>query len=50
VAEGGVRLHPDTARQIAAEQEKRSRPTRVALVAVLAVIAAALLYALQRLS
>lgn len=49
VAEGGVRLHPDTARQIAAEQEKRTRPTRVALVAVLAVIAVALLYALQRL-
>lgn len=49
VAEGGVRLHPDTAKQIAAEQEKRSRPTRVALVAVLAVIAAALVYALQRL-
>ena len=49
VAEGGVRLHPDTAKQIAAEQEKRTRPTRVALVAVLAVIAAALIYALQRL-
>lgn len=48
VAEGGVRLHPDTARQIAAEQERRSRPTRVALIAVLAVIAAALLFALQR--
>jgi len=49
VAEGGVRLHPDTARQIAAEQEKRSRPTRVALVVVLAVIAAALVFAVQRL-
>ncbi len=49
VAEGGVRLHPDTAIQIAAEQERRSRPTRVALIAVLVVIAAALLFALQRL-
>lgn len=49
VAEGGVRLHPDTAIQIAAEQEKRSRPTRIALIAVLAVIALALLFALQRL-
>jgi ubiquinone biosynthesis protein len=49
VAEGGVRLHPDTARQIAEEQEKRSRPTRIALVGVLAVIAGALIYALERL-
>jgi ubiquinone biosynthesis protein len=49
VAEGGVRLHPDTAIQIAAEQERRSRPTRVALIVVLGVIAAALLFALQRL-
>ncbi|HJS45248.1 MAG TPA: 2-polyprenylphenol 6-hydroxylase [Rhizomicrobium sp.] len=48
VAEGGVRLHPDTAIQIAAEQERRSRPTRVALIAVLAVIALALVFALQR--
>lgn len=48
VAEGGVRLHPDTARQIAVEQEKRSRPTRVALIVVLTVIALALLFALQR--
>jgi len=49
VAEGGVRLHPDTARQIAAEQEKRSRPARIALIAVLAVIALALVLALYRL-
>jgi ubiquinone biosynthesis protein len=49
VAEGGVRLHPDTAIQIAAEQERRSRPTRVALIAVLVVIAVALIFALQRL-
>jgi len=38
VAEGGVRLHPDTAIQIAAEQERRSRPTRVALIGVLVLI------------
>jgi ubiquinone biosynthesis protein len=49
VAEGGVRLHPDTAIQIAAEQERRSRPARIALIAVLAVIALALMFALQRL-
>jgi ubiquinone biosynthesis protein len=42
VAEGGVRLHPDTAIQIAAEQERRSRPTRVALIGALLVIVAAL--------
>jgi ubiquinone biosynthesis protein len=38
VAEGGVRLHPDTAREIAREQEKRSRPTRLALVGVIALV------------
>jgi ubiquinone biosynthesis protein len=32
VAEGGVRLHPDTARAIAEEQERRSRPWRAAAV------------------
>jgi ubiquinone biosynthesis protein len=30
VAEGGVRLHPDTARQIAREQDRRTRPWRAA--------------------
>jgi len=49
VTEGGVRLHPDTANQIAVEQERRARPTRVALIAVLAVIAVVLLFALKRL-
>ncbi|HEY8255902.1 MAG TPA: 2-polyprenylphenol 6-hydroxylase [Rhizomicrobium sp.] len=48
VAEGGVRLHPDTAIQIAVEQERRSRPTRIALIAVLGVIALVLILALQR--
>jgi ubiquinone biosynthesis protein len=48
VAEGGVRLHPDTTRAIAAEQERRSRPTRMALIAMLGVIALALLFVLQR--
>jgi ubiquinone biosynthesis protein len=42
VAEGGVRLHPDTAIEIAAEQERRSRPARIALIAVLVIIAAVL--------
>ena len=48
VAEGGVRLHPDTALQIAVEQERRSRPTRVALIVVLGVIALVLVLVLQR--
>jgi ubiquinone biosynthesis protein len=43
VAEGGMRLHPDTARQIAREQDRRNRPLWFALIALLAVIAAALL-------
>jgi predicted nucleic acid-binding Zn ribbon protein len=37
-----VRLHPDTAIQIAAEQERRSRPTRLALIGVLVLIVAVL--------
>jgi ubiquinone biosynthesis protein len=45
VAEGGMRLHPDTARAIAAEQERRARPARVALLILLALIAASLLFA-----
>jgi ubiquinone biosynthesis protein len=43
VAEGGVRLHPDTARAIAREQDRKSRPLRLTLIALLAVIAAVLL-------
>jgi ubiquinone biosynthesis protein len=43
VAEGGVRLHPDTAHQIAAEQERRSRPTRIALIGALVLVVVALL-------
>jgi ubiquinone biosynthesis protein len=43
VAEGGVKLHPDTARQIAREQDRRSRPLWFALIGLLAVIAAVLL-------
>jgi ubiquinone biosynthesis protein len=44
VAEGGVRLHPDTAREIAREQERKGRPARVALIALLAVVVVALLW------
>jgi len=44
VAEGGVRLHPDTARAIAREQERKGRPARVALIALLAVLVVALLW------
>jgi ubiquinone biosynthesis protein len=43
VAEGGVRLHPDTARAIAREQDRRSRPLWIAALALLAAIAVALL-------
>ncbi|MEI7790240.1 MAG: 2-polyprenylphenol 6-hydroxylase [Alphaproteobacteria bacterium] len=48
VAEGGVRLHPDTARAIAAEQERQSRPWRVAVVMLTCVIVIALILSLQR--
>ena len=43
VTEGGMRLHPDTALQIAREQDRQARPMRLALVVLLAVIAIALL-------
>jgi ubiquinone biosynthesis protein len=43
VAEGGVRLHPETSREIAWEQNRKGRPLRVVLIALLAVIAVALL-------
>ncbi|HJT43167.1 MAG TPA: 2-polyprenylphenol 6-hydroxylase [Rhizomicrobium sp.] len=48
VAEGGMRLHPDTARAIAEEQERRSRPARWVLIAVLGIIALALVFTLAR--
>jgi len=48
VAEGGVRLHPDTARAIAAEQERQSRPWRVAVVVLAVVIAITLIFVLWR--
>jgi ubiquinone biosynthesis protein len=48
VTEGGVRLHPDTARAIAAEQERQSRPWRMAVVLLACVIAAALIFILSR--
>jgi len=43
VAEGGMRLHPDTAREIAREQDRRNRPLWIALIGVLGLIAVALL-------
>ncbi|HUE63926.1 MAG TPA: 2-polyprenylphenol 6-hydroxylase [Rhizomicrobium sp.] len=48
VAEGGVRLHPDTARAIAAEQQRQSRPWRVAVVLLACLIAVALIFVLWR--
>jgi ubiquinone biosynthesis protein len=47
VAEGGVRLHPDTARAIAAEQERQSWPWRAAVV-ILAFVIVAILVVLAR--
>jgi ubiquinone biosynthesis protein len=44
VAEGGVRLHPDTAREIAREQDRRNRPWRAAFVLLAIVVAAALIF------
>jgi ubiquinone biosynthesis protein len=44
VTECGVRLHPDTAREIAHEQERKGRPARVVLIALLAVLVVALLW------
>lgn len=49
VTEGGLKLHPDTARAIAREQARRALPTRLAVVALLAVIASSLLYAAMHL-
>ncbi|MGH6828755.1 MAG: ubiquinone biosynthesis protein UbiB, partial [Rhizomicrobium sp.] len=44
VAEGGVKLHPDTAREIARQQDRNGRPARFALLALLAVLLIALLW------
>jgi ubiquinone biosynthesis protein len=44
VTEGGVRLHPDTAREIAREQERKGRPARMVLIALLAALVVALLW------
>jgi ubiquinone biosynthesis protein len=46
VAEGGMKLHPDTAREIAAEQDRRNRPWRLAVVGlgILVVLAAIALF------
>jgi ubiquinone biosynthesis protein len=44
VAEGGARLHPDTALLIAAEQERRARPARVGLLLMLGLVFFLLLY------
>jgi ubiquinone biosynthesis protein len=49
VAEGGVKLHPDSARRIAEEQEARSRPWRAAMLLLLGAIALLLLIMLGRL-
>ena len=43
VAEGGVRLHPDTAREIAREQDRRTRPWRAAFFVLAILVAAAML-------
>ena len=38
VAEGGVRLHPETALLIAAEQERRAKPVRIGIVLMLGLL------------
>ncbi len=38
VAEGGVRLHPDTALLIAAEQERRAKPVRIGMLLMLGLV------------
>ncbi len=48
VAEGGMKLHPDTARAIAAEQDRRGRPWRIAIVAIGIVIVLAAIVLFQR--
>jgi ubiquinone biosynthesis protein len=47
VAEGGVRLHPDTARAIAEEQERQVRPWRAAVM-ILAVLIVVILVVVAR--
>jgi ubiquinone biosynthesis protein len=44
VAEGGVRLHPETALLIAAEQERRAKPIRLGLLGMLGLLFFLLLY------
>jgi len=44
VAQGGVRLHPETALLIAAEQERRARPARLGLIALVGLVFFLLLY------
>jgi ubiquinone biosynthesis protein len=44
VAEGGVRLHPDTAALIAAEQERRAKPVRLGTLLMLGLLFFLLLY------
>ncbi len=39
-----MKLHPDTARAIADEQERRNRPWRLAVLALAALLVAALLF------
>jgi ubiquinone biosynthesis protein len=44
VAEGGVRLHPETALLIAAEQERRAKPLRLGLLLITGLLFFLLLY------
>jgi ubiquinone biosynthesis protein len=48
VAEGGMKLHPDTARAIALEQDRRSRPWRLTLAAAGILVVLAAIFLLRR--
>jgi ubiquinone biosynthesis protein len=48
VADGGMKLHPDTARAIAQEQDRRNRPWRLAMVALGIVIVLAAIVVFRR--
>ena len=48
VTEGGVRLHPDTTRAIAAEQDRRNRPWRFAFIVLAALVVLVLIVFARR--
>jgi ubiquinone biosynthesis protein len=49
MAEGGLRLHPETARAIATEMARRARPVRLTMLILVGIIALSLLYGVAHL-